>query len=100
MCVSLRLPTSYIALMVLFLKAEPESEYGLLHTEKDTKIIREKVKSLQGSYLGYYDAVYKSIVSNQPIAVTTENGINLMKIIAAAIKSSNEQKVITLLEVS
>jgi predicted dehydrogenase len=76
---------------------EPESEYGLLHTEKDTKVIREKVKSSQGSYLGYYDAVYKSIVDNQPVTVTAEDGINVMRIIEAAIKSSNEQKVIALL---
>ncbi|MEH2237967.1 Gfo/Idh/MocA family oxidoreductase [Nostoc sp.] len=76
---------------------EPESESGLLHTEKDTKVIREKVKSSQGSYLGYYDAVYKSIVNNQPIAVTPDDGINVMRIIEAAIKSSNEQKVIALL---
>ncbi|MBD2413840.1 oxidoreductase [Nostoc calcicola FACHB-389] len=73
---------------------EPESEYGLLHTEKDGKIIREKVKSSQGSYLGYYDAVYKSIVHRQPIPVTAEDGINVMQIIEAAIKSNNEQKVI------
>jgi scyllo-inositol 2-dehydrogenase (NADP+) len=73
---------------------EPESEYGLLHTEKAGKIIREKVKSSQGSYLGYYDSMYKSIVDNQPIAVTAEDGVNVMRIIEAAIKSSNEQRVI------
>ncbi|WP_414571893.1 Gfo/Idh/MocA family oxidoreductase [Nostoc sp. CCY 9925] len=73
---------------------EPESEYGLLHTEKDGKVIREKVKSSQGSYLGYYDEVYKSIVHGQPIPVTAEDGINVMQIIEAAIKSNNEQKVI------
>ncbi|MFN6513643.1 MAG: Gfo/Idh/MocA family oxidoreductase [Nostoc sp. CreGUA01] len=74
---------------------EPESEYGLLHTEKDTKVIREKVKSSQGNYLGYYDAIYKSIVDGQPIPVTAEDGINVMHIIESAIKSSNQQKVIT-----
>ncbi|WP_392535504.1 Gfo/Idh/MocA family oxidoreductase [Nostoc sp. C117] len=73
---------------------EPESEYGLLHTEKAGKVIREKVKSSQGSYLGYYDAMYKSIVDNQPIAVTAEDGVNVMRIIEAAIQSHNEQKVI------
>ncbi|MDZ7967618.1 MAG: hypothetical protein RM368_22140 [Nostoc sp. DedSLP03] len=52
---------------------KPESKYGLLHTEKDTKVIREKVKSSQESYLGDYDAVYKSIVDKQPIAVTGED---------------------------
>lgn len=44
--------------------------------------------------------MYKSIVNNQPIAVTAEDGINVMQIIEAAIKSSNEQKVIALLEVT
>ncbi|MDZ8187572.1 MAG: Gfo/Idh/MocA family oxidoreductase [Nostoc sp. ChiSLP02] len=73
---------------------EPESEYGLLHTEKDGKVIREKVKSSQGSYLGYYDAIYKAIADRQPIPVTAEDGINVMQIIEAAIKSSNEQRVI------
>ncbi|MBD2611355.1 Gfo/Idh/MocA family oxidoreductase [Nostoc punctiforme FACHB-252] len=74
---------------------EPESEYGLLHTEKDAKVIREKIKSSQGSYLGYYDAMYQSIVHHQPIPVTAEDGINVMQIIEAAINSSNQQKVIT-----
>lgn len=76
--------------------SEPESEYGLIHTEKDGSVIREKVKSLQGSYLGYYDAVYQSIVDNQPIAVTAEDGINVIRIIEAAIRSSREQTVIQL----
>ncbi|MEA5515817.1 Gfo/Idh/MocA family oxidoreductase [Nodularia sp. UHCC 0506] len=75
---------------------EPESEYGWLHTEKDGEVIREKVKSLQGSYLKYYDELYKSIVDGQPIPVTAEDGINVMQIIEAAIQSSNEQKVIAI----
>ncbi|WP_442948845.1 Gfo/Idh/MocA family oxidoreductase [Nostoc sp.] len=57
----------------------------------------KKVISSQDSYLYYYDAVYKSIVNNQPIAVTAEDGINVMQIIEAAIKSSNEPTVIALL---
>lgn len=75
---------------------EPENEYGLIHTEREGKVIREKVKSLQGNYLGYYDAMYKSIVENQPVAVTAEDGINVMRIIEAAIASSNAQKLIYL----
>ncbi|WP_199784709.1 Gfo/Idh/MocA family oxidoreductase [Nostoc sp. 'Lobaria pulmonaria (5183) cyanobiont'] len=63
--------------------------------ERSKKLIQQH--SSQGSYLGYYDAVYKSIVNNQPTAVTAEDGINVMRIIEAAIKSSNEQKVIALL---
>ncbi|KJH71031.1 Gfo/Idh/MocA family oxidoreductase [Aliterella atlantica] len=68
---------------------EPESNYGLLHTEK-----REKIKSSKGSYLEYYDAMYKAIVENCPVAVTAEDGVNVMRIIETAIQSSKEQKLI------
>jgi scyllo-inositol 2-dehydrogenase (NADP+) len=75
---------------------EPESEQGLLHTEKDGKIIREKVPTLQGNYYDYYDGVYKSIRQNQPMPVTAEDGIRVMQIIDAAVKSNQERKVIDL----
>lgn len=66
---------------------EPESDYGLLHTEK-----REKIKSSKGNYLEYYNAMYKAIGENYPVAVTAEDGINVMRIIEATIQSSKEQK--------
>ena len=75
---------------------EPVSEQGLLHTEKDGKIIREKIQSLQGNYYDYYDGIYKSISENKPMPVTVEDGINVMRIIDAAIQSCNEKKVIPL----
>lgn len=75
---------------------EPESEQGLLHTEKDGEVIREKVKSLQGNYYGYYDEVYKALRENKPMPVTAEDGINVMRIIESAIQSCNEKIVINL----
>ncbi len=74
---------------------EPETEQGLLHTEKDDNIIREKVKSLQGNYYDYYDGVYKALTEDKPMPVTADDGINVMRIIEAAIQSTNERKVIT-----
>lgn len=73
---------------------EPESEQGLLHTEKDGNIIREKVESLQGNYYDYYDEVYKGLTQDKPMPVTADDGINVMRIIEAAIQSSDEKKVI------
>ncbi|MFT3681175.1 MAG: Gfo/Idh/MocA family oxidoreductase [Ferruginibacter sp.] len=76
--------------------SEPAEENGLLHTEINGKIIREKIASLQGNYLDYYNDIYFSIVHNKPLPVTCEDGINVMKIIEAAVKSSNEKKMIML----
>ena len=73
---------------------EPESEQGLLHTERDGKIIRERVKTLQGNYIDYYEGVYNSIVNNQKPPVTVDDGILVMQVIEAAFKSYREKKVV------
>ena len=66
---------------------EPEEESGFLTTEKDGKLVKEKIKTEQGNYYYYYDAVYKAITENKPMPVTCDDGINVMKIIEAARKS-------------
>ena len=75
---------------------EPESEQGLLHTEQNGKVIRENIKSLQGNYYGYYDGVFKALRENEPMPVTADEGIDVIRILEAAIVSSNEKKVIDL----
>lgn len=75
---------------------EPESEQGLLHTEKDGKVIREKIPTLKGNYYDYYDGIYQSIRNNKPVQVTATDGIHVMQIIDAAFKSNEERKVINL----
>ncbi len=75
---------------------EPESEKGLLHTEKDGKIIRECIHTLQGNYMGYYEGMYKAISENKPVPVSAEEGIRVMRIIEAALESSLEKRVVEL----
>lgn len=75
---------------------EPESEKGLLHTEKDGKITREYVQSEQGNYDDYYTALYEAIRNNKPLPVTAEEGANVIKIIETAFNSSKEERVIRL----
>ena len=75
---------------------EPESEQGLLHTEKDGKIIREKIPSLYGNYYDYYDGICESIRNNQPIQVSATDGIHVMQIIDACFKSNAERKAVNL----
>jgi scyllo-inositol 2-dehydrogenase (NADP+) len=75
---------------------EPESERGLLHTEKNGKIIREYVPTERGNYLAYYDGIYDSIRNKKQPPVLAEDGLNVIRIIEAAYKSNNEKKVINL----
>ena len=71
---------------------EPESERGLLHTDR----IRDRVETLPGNYYGFYDGVYEAIANNKDMPVTAEDGVRVMKVIDAANKSSMEQKIIRL----
>jgi predicted dehydrogenase len=75
---------------------EPESERGLLHTEKDGKLIRKHISTLQGNYYDYYDAVYNSLTGKDALAVTGEDGLNVIKIIEAAYQSNREKRVVEL----
>lgn len=71
---------------------EPESERGLLHVDMG----KDRVETLPGNYYGYYDGVYEAIANNKEMPVTAEDGVKVMRIIDAAIKSSKEGKVIAL----
>ena len=73
---------------------EPENEQGLLHTEKDGKIIREYLPSFQGNYMDYYDGIYKALRLGQAPPVTAEEGLDVIKIITAAHESSLDKKVV------
>jgi predicted dehydrogenase len=75
---------------------EPESQRGLLHTEKDGKVVREYIPSEKGNYGDYYDGIYKAIRSNAPVPVSGEEGKDVIKVIEAAIKSNKEKIVIEL----
>jgi predicted dehydrogenase len=70
---------------------EPESERGLLHTEKNGEVIREYIQSEQGNYNEYYDGIYEAIRNDKPLPVKAEESLNVIKIIEAAYKS-NETK--------
>lgn len=75
---------------------EPEELQGLLHTEIDGKVIREKIPTLQGNYFSFFDGVYNALVNDKEEPVTAQDGVKVMQIIEAAIASHTQQKVINL----
>lgn len=75
---------------------EPKSEEGLLHTEINGEIMKEKVPSLQGNYMEYYDGIYESIRNHKTVPVSGNDGLNVIKVIEAALKSNLEKRRIDL----
>ena len=67
---------------------EPESEQGLLHTEINGETVNKKIPTQQGNYYHYYDGIYNAIVHAAPAPVTALDGLHVMQIIDAAIKSN------------
>ena len=76
--------------------AEPKKEEGLLHTEKNGEIIREKVPSLKGNYMEYYDGIYEAIRNKKTVPVSGNEGLDVIKVIEAALQSNSENKRIDL----
>lgn len=75
---------------------EPKMEEGLLHTEKNGEIIRKKVPSLKGNYMEYYDGIYEAIRNNKTVPVSGNEGLDVIKVIEAAIKSNSANRRIDL----
>jgi predicted dehydrogenase len=73
---------------------EAEEIFGLIHTEKDGKIIREKYPSHKGSYADYYHELYESIVNGQPVKEKPEHGYNTIRIMELAIQSNKEKRTV------
>jgi scyllo-inositol 2-dehydrogenase (NADP+) len=75
---------------------ETESQSGLLHTVVNGETVRKTVPTLQGSYFGIFDGIYNAIREDKAEPVTAEDGLRVMRIIDAALKSSKEKTVVSL----
>jgi len=74
--------------------AEPESQYGLLHTEVSGNIVKEKVLSLPGNFGLYYHYLYNTIVHKNALREKPEHGFNTIRLIELAQESSAAKKTI------
>ena len=70
---------------------EKEEMYGLLHTEVDGKIVKEKYVSQRGNYGYYYKNLYNTIVHKAPLREKPEHGYNTIKLIELAIESNTQK---------
>ena len=70
---------------------ESEDIYGLLHTEIEGKIVKERYPSLPGNYGGYYSDLYNTIRRGEPLKVKPEHGYNTIRLIELATESNDRK---------
>ena len=73
---------------------EPESEQGLLHTEKDGVVIRGKVLSEKGDAGDYFRGIYSAIREGKPLPVTAAEGALVIRVIEKAYESLKEKRIV------
>jgi len=74
---------------------EPEDADGCVYTMIDGKDHQQKVRTLSGNYGMYYEKIYQSMMDHIPPPVTADDGIRVMQVLEAAVKSHETQAVIT-----
>ncbi len=75
---------------------EPVAEMGLLNTKINGKEERIQVPTMAGNYGCYYDLLYGALTGENDNPVSAKDGIRVMQILEAAVKSNLEKKVIGL----
>lgn len=75
---------------------ETEAEWGILNIETNGKDIREKYPSLKGNYGEFYQNIYEHIKEQKPLITDARQVIQVIKVIEAAYKSSEERRVVTI----
>lgn len=73
---------------------EPESEQGLLHTDIDGKVIRERVATEKGNYMDYFNGIHAAIRNDTPLPVTAEEGLRIIRVIELAYESLNKKQIV------
>ncbi len=75
---------------------EPKEAAGVLNIQKDGKDLRENIISDKGNYMEFFEGLHQAITNNKPLPVAGEDGLRVMKIIDAVIKSNEEGTVVKL----
>lgn len=76
--------------------AEPETAWGTLFTGREGTVHEEKIPSLQGNYGLLYASLHKAIRDGKPLPVSATEGVLVMELIEAALRSHESRQVVTL----
>ena len=73
---------------------EPEETWGTLNTQINGMHFRGKIETLPGYYMGYYDNIYNAINGKEKVAVPARDGLNVIRLINAAFRSSENNSIV------
>ncbi len=76
-------------------KYDPDDD-GWINTQVNGKDRAEKIPTLQGNYLAYYDGIYETLCLEKPLVVKPEDAAMVIRIIETAKRSAAEQTTITI----
>ncbi|MEX0982535.1 MAG: Gfo/Idh/MocA family oxidoreductase [Bacteroidales bacterium] len=74
--------------------ADLPDTFGILNTEVDDTKKREKIPTIPGNYMAYYDNIYEHLRKGSELAVKAEEARNVIRIIEAAYESSQKGGVV------
>lgn len=75
---------------------DPEAAFGHITVERDGELVTEKLETLPGRYLSYYQGMANAIADGTPAPVTAAEALAVIKVIDYAMQSSRGQRVIAL----
>lgn len=75
---------------------EPENLWGKLNTEINGLHFEGKIETIPGNYLTFYENVFAAIRHGQDLLVKPEQALQVIQLIEAAIRSSEESQIVHL----
>jgi scyllo-inositol 2-dehydrogenase (NADP+) len=75
--------------------ADPEAAWGTL-SRCDGELRRSKYPTLPGCYQDYYENIFRSIRGTEELAVTAEQGRDVIRLIELAQQSAEQQRIVPL----
>lgn len=75
---------------------EPETAWGLLHTEKAGEVVREKLKTIAGNYSLFYQNLYDVLAKGAELLIKPEESRDCQLVLEACLRSDKEKRTIFL----
>ncbi len=70
--------------------------YGLLNSESGETEKRERIPTIPGNYMAYYDNIYNHLRNGSELAVTPNEAMDVIRVIEAAYISAREGRTVSL----
>ena len=71
---------------------EAEAHWGVLHSEINGEVVRQRVEGVRGDYGAYYRALYEALVEVEEPPVSIKQAVAVLELIEKVYQSAREGK--------